>query len=131
MLEPVIAYLLVAQEQYKDSSYAGSYNIGPDEADFLTTGELAEQFCDIWNCKAKDYGLSPASWIERGDDGPHEAAILKLDCSKIKNTFGWKPRWHGPAAVEKIVEWEMNRNAEGNIQNITQKQIENYLCGTD
>ena len=35
----------------------------------------------------------------------HEAAYLKLDTSKIKRVFGYKPRWHIDDAIEKVVEW--------------------------
>lgn len=38
-------------------------------------------------------------------NAPHEANFLKLDCSKIKRVFGWKPRWGVEEAVEKTVEW--------------------------
>ena len=43
--------------------------------------------------------------INRYDGGPHEANFLKLDCSKLKSTFGWKPRWNLDTAMEKVVEW--------------------------
>lgn len=49
VLEPVTAYLKIAQAQYEDKSYAGSYNVGPDETDCLTTGELVTLFCEKWN----------------------------------------------------------------------------------
>ena len=44
-------------------------------------------------------------WINRYDGGPHEAQFLKLDCSKLKKTFGWKPRWNVSEALDKTVEW--------------------------
>ena len=131
VLEPVIAYLMIAQAQYNDPSLAGSYNIGPDEVDFLTTGELADRFCRLWNQNAEAAHLPLASWMEHGDGGPHEANILKLDCSKIKSTFGWKPRWHGATVIAKIVEWEIARNTGKDIREVTQRQIESYLDTTD
>ena len=44
-------------------------------------------------------------WEDRFTGGPHEANFLKLDCSKLKNVFGWQPRWHVKEAVEYTVEW--------------------------
>ena len=44
-------------------------------------------------------------WINQHDGGPHEAKYLKLECSKLKSTFGWSPRWNLEKAVEKVVEW--------------------------
>ena len=39
------------------------------------------------------------------DGGPHEANFLKLDCSRIKSVFGWRPRYGVEEAVQKTVEW--------------------------
>ena len=80
MLEPLFAYLEIAQKQYEDLAYQGYYNVGPDECDCVTTGELVTLFCDLWG--------DGASWVNQHDGGPHEANFLKLDCSKIKKTFG-------------------------------------------
>ena len=51
VLEPVFVYLMIAMRQYEDLSYAGSYNVGPDEESCLTTGDLVSRFCAIWNRK--------------------------------------------------------------------------------
>ena len=45
------------------------------------------------------------TWENHWVGGPHEANFLKLDCSKIKTVFGWKPRYTVKEAVEKTVEW--------------------------
>ena len=52
VLEPVMAYLLVAQEQYKNHELAGNYNVGPDEENCLSTGDIASLFCAKWNEKS-------------------------------------------------------------------------------
>lgn len=44
-------------------------------------------------------------WKIQGDDGPHEASLLKLDCSKLKSRMGWMPHWTIQEAVKKTVEW--------------------------
>lgn len=87
VLEPLAVYLTIAQKQYEDKKYAGFYNVGPDDCDCVTTGELVDLFCKYWG--------SNAVWENQAEaNAPHEANFLKLDCSKIKATFGWKPRWH-------------------------------------
>lgn len=101
VLEPVMAYLLVAQEQYKNHTLAGSYNIGPDEENCLTTGDMANMFCTKWNEKSGDN----IKWINKWDSGPHEANYLKLDCSKLKKVFGWKPQIFAEEMVDMTVEW--------------------------
>ena len=87
VLEPLKVYLTIAQKQFEDKKYAGYYNVGPDDCDCVTTGELVNLFCACWG--------EGASWENQSEpNAPHEANFLKLDCSKLKMTFGWKPRWH-------------------------------------
>ena len=119
VLEPVMAYLMIAQRQCEDSALAGWYNVGPDDCDCVTTGDLVDLFCDVWG-----QGMR---WENRWDGGPHEANFLKLDCSKIKTTFGWKPRWHIREAIEKTVEWTNVWMQGGDIPKEMDRQIEEYL----
>lgn len=101
VLEPVAAYLMIVQAQYSDKKFAGNYNVGPNDTDCLTTGELATLFCRKWNEKTG----SSIQWINQYDGGPHEANFLKLDCSKLKKTFHWSPKWNVETTIEKVVEW--------------------------
>ncbi len=123
VLEPVAAYLMIAQAQYENGKLAGSYNVGPDDADCWTTGELVTLFCNKWN---KEMGTD-ITWKNIYDGGPHEANFLKLDCSKLKATFKWKPRWNVEAAMEKIVEWTRVYLAGGNVSECMDRQIEEFL----
>ena len=118
VLEPVMAYLMIAQRQYEDSTLAGWYNVGPDVCDCVTTGDLVDLFCEVWG-----QGMR---WENRWDGGPHEANFLKLDCSKIKMTFGWKPRWHIREAIEKTVEWTNVWMQGGDILREMDRQICSY-----
>ena len=127
VLEPITAYLMIAQEQYKNDSLAGCYNIGPSEGDYLTTGELVSMFSDSWNRESVIYNNPKVSWIEKSDGGPHESNILKLDCSKIRNTFCWKPRWHVDTAIDKIVKWELAKESGKDMSDMTKEQIDEYL----
>jgi len=97
VLECLSGYLLLAQKQYEDKTLAGAFNFGPDDESCVTTGKLAGLFCDAWG--------SGVSWSVQGDEGPHEANFLKLDCSKAKAVLGWKPCWSIKTAVEKVVEF--------------------------
>lgn len=122
VLEPVAAYLMIAKAQYEDHKYAGSYNVGPDDADCWTTGELVSLFCDKWN---QSHGTS-VKWMNQYDGGPHEANFLKLDCSKLKRTFGWKPRWNVAATMDKIVEWYGCYLNGGDVVECMERQIREF-----
>ena len=123
VLEPVAAYLMICQAQYQEKKFAGNYNVGPDEADCWTTGKLVTLFCEKWN----EANKASAQWIDRYDGGPHEAGFLKLDCSKLKSTFGWTPRWNVETAMEKIVEWTKVYFEGGDVAACMERQIEEFL----
>ena len=119
VLEPVFAYLMIAEKQYSNVELSGWYNVGPDDCDCVTTGELANLFCKYWD---------GAEWKSAAsENGPHEANFLKLDCSKIKSVFGWSPRWHIDEAVRKTVEWSKIYLSGGDISTVMNKQIEEYF----
>ena len=119
VLEPLYAYLLILMKQYNDSSFTGYYNVGPDETDCYSTGRLVDLFVKKWG-----EGLK---WVDMHDGGPHEANFLKLDCSKLKSTFGWNPRWTVDQAMDKIVEWNKVWLGEGNVAECVDRQIEEFL----
>lgn len=123
VLEPLSVYLMIAQEQYGKKSLQGSYNVGPDDEDCWTTGELATLFCNTWNEIMK----TSAMWKNIYDGGPHEANFLKLDCTKLKSVFHWKPHWNVQIAVEKIVEWTKVYLEGGDISKCMDQQIEEFL----
>lgn len=129
VLEPVTAYLMIAQRQYEDISFAGNYNVGPDDENCLTTGELVTLFCRCWNaCSMENQTRGQAvKWIDRHDGGPHEANFLKLDCTKLKSVFGWRPSWDMNIAIEKVVEWTNCYVAGGDVGACMDEQIGEYL----
>lgn len=118
VLEPLFAYLMIAAKQYEDKSFAGYYNVGPDDRDCYQTGALVDLFVKHWG-----EGLT---WENRYDGGPHEANFLKLDCSKIKNTYGWHPVWDLNQAIEKVAEWSKCWQSGGNINVCMQRQISEF-----
>ena len=120
VLEPIMAYLMIAQRQYENATMAGWYNVGPDDCDCVTTGDLVELFCSTWG-----EGMHWENCAEA--NAPHEANFLKLDCARIKKVLGWKPRWHIQEAVERTVEWSRIWLANGDIPSVMDQQIKDYL----
>lgn len=122
VLEPIYAYLLIAMKQYQDATFAGNYNVGPDDCDCITTGELVTLFCDKW----KAVSDNQVKWVNQYDGGPHEANFLKLDCSKMKSTFGWKSRWNVEQTMEQLVEWYYLFYIQGDINVCMIEQIKKF-----
>lgn len=119
VLEPLYAYLMIAALQYEDQKYEGYYNVGPGDEDCVTTGELVELFCEAWG--------EGQTWENHFAGGPHEANFLKLDCSRLRSVFGWKPAWGVRQAVEKTVEWTKAWQFGEDINLIMKKQIQGFL----
>lgn len=120
VLEPLYAYMMIAAKQYEEcEQYAGYYNVGPDDHDCFQTGALVDLFVKHWGESMK--------WLNRHDGGPHEATFLKLDCTKLKTTFGWHPRWNLDKAIEKVVEWSKCWIEGGDVSACMDKQIEEFL----
>ena len=120
VLEPLAVYLMIAQKQYEDPKYQGYYNVGPDDCDCVTTGELVDMFCKYWGADAK--------WENHAEaNAPHEANFLKLDCSKIKATFGWKPRWHIEECMDMTTRFSKVWLNDGNVAAEMDKEIKEFM----
>lgn len=120
VLEPLFAYLMVAQRQYQDKQYAGWYNVGPDDDGCVTTGELAELFKKSWG--------GGFEWLNQSEaNAVHEDNFLKLDCSKLKSVFGWRMRWTIDQAIEQTVEWVRAWLSNGDIPTEMDREIALYM----
>lgn len=119
VLEPLYAYLLIVEKQYKDPSYSSWYNVGPDDSDCWKTGDLVDLFIKYWGNNIRR--------VDKCYGGPHEANFLKLDCSKLKSTLGWTPRWDLDTAVMKVVEWTKSWTAGENVRKLMLRQINEFL----
>ena len=75
VLEPLAVYLTIAMAQWEDPSVQGYYNVGPDDCDCVTTGELVDLFCQYWG--------EGARWENHFAGGPH----LHLSYSSGKVAF--------------------------------------------
>ena len=120
VLEPLFAYLLIVARQSDQPQLAGYYNVGPDEDDCITTGELIELFAKYWG--------EEFDWEAKSDpNAPHEAGYLGLNSSKIKKAIGWEPRWNIDETVAKTVEWYKGHSEHQDIVGIIDKQITEYM----
>ena len=80
VLEPLYAYLMIAASQYEDESFAGCYNVGPDEVDCFQTGALVDLFVKHWG--------SDIFWTTK-----HDGAKSNLTMPKMKTNSGSKKRF--------------------------------------
>ena len=118
VLEPLAVYLTIAMEQYKDSKYQDYPMVLPGQS--FSPGTLTDLFCNAWG--------EGMTWENHWVGGPHEANFLKLDCSKIKTVFGWKPRYTVKEAVEKTVEWSKEYLNGADMLEVTDRQIREFFA---
>ena len=78
-----------------------------------------ELFCRCWG--------DGASWESQAEaDAPHEANYLKLDCSKVKSVFGWRPRWHMEECMKMVCQFEKVRLSGGDITGEMDREIDTF-----
>ena len=118
VLEADVFYLMLAMKQYEDPCLAGFYNIGPDDKDCISTGQLVRMFTENW---------PQAEYEIASSDGPHEANFLKLDSSKARKELLWHPVWNVEYAVRKTVEWYRAFSMQEDMDVVTDRQISEYL----
>jgi CDP-glucose 4,6-dehydratase len=99
VLEPVVAYLLLAVKASGTSgpAVATAYNIGPDRQDERTVLAVARQFYEA-------FGRSQEPVIQP-DETLHEAKLLMLDNTKLKDAIGWKPVLNADEAIRWTARW--------------------------
>ena len=115
VLEPLFAYLKLGLHIEKDpEKYSIAFNIGPNLDDILTVEELVQRAIKTWG-KGK--------YVTTGEKKVHEAGLLKLDISLIKDLLGWKPVYSSEEAIDKTIQWYK----ESNKNDFTKQQIEDYL----
>ena len=120
VLEPLSGYLMLAQALYDQGApFASAWNFGPRDEDNRPVQEIADLLISNWG--------KTACWEKEGSEQPHEANLLKLDCSKARTQLGWIPKWGLETAAQKIIQWQRAYQAKENMQEVSLAQINNYM----
>lgn len=119
VLDPLYGYLLLAAKMYDDGvNYSGPWNFGPDQSSIVPVSTLAETLIEKWG-SGNRIDLP-------GENAPHEASMLSLDCTKAKVRLGWKPALDLDCALEFTVEWYKNYLRE-DCYSLCKSQIDRYM----
>ena len=101
VLEPLFVYLKLGILIDKDpKKYSRAFNIGPKVDDVLTVEKLVQRAIKTWG---------KGEYVTTGEKKVHEAGILKLDISLIKDLLGWKPVYSPEEAITKPFNGIKNR----------------------
>jgi CDP-glucose 4,6-dehydratase len=118
VLESLSGYLHVGQKLLEGNiEFAESWNFGPNDEGSITVKEVVENIKKDWD--KIDYE------INQDPNQPHEANLLKLDCSKAHVKLKWNSVWDSTTTFEKTVKWYKNYYEKGKIE--TKENLESYI----
>lgn len=104
VLEPLAAYLRLAERLWHQPAFGGAYNFGPHTDEAATVGEVVA-------LAREAYGRGEWSGGD-GSEGPHEAGWLALEIAHARTTLGIEPRWALRESVRRTMLW-YRRLADG------------------
>lgn len=121
VLEPLSGYLELGARLCQQEGWrlAEGWNFGPNEENVVTVELLARALVSAWG--------EGVVQIDRDPNNPHEAGLLKLDCSKARKVLGWHGVWDFNETVHRTVEWYLGQNSGIDAKVLTSKQIDAYI----
>jgi len=118
VLEPLSGYLMIGQKLLEGKKeFAEGWNFGPSDEGAITVEEVVKNIKQYW--EKIDYELNTE------EKHPHEANLLKLDCSKAHIKLKWKDVWDSQKTFEVTTNW-YKAFYEKNII-LTLKDLEDYI----
>ena len=118
VLEPLSGYLMLGQKLFEGKKeFAQAWNFGPGEQGAITVKEVVENI--------KKYQDKIDYEINQDVDQPHEAGLLKLDCSKAYMLLKWRDVWDSDTTFKKTVNWYKNYYEKDKI--LTEEDLNSYI----
>ncbi|WMW82229.1 CDP-glucose 4,6-dehydratase [Undibacterium cyanobacteriorum] len=120
VLEPICAYLVLAEHLYSCTPTFSTFNFGPSSESHVSVRTVIDQASTFWQGSSVAY----ASELQ----GPHEAGVLHLDCGKAKRELELTPLWEISKSIEKTMCWYRDFYHGDDAFNLCMRDIESYLC---
>ncbi|WP_320189046.1 CDP-glucose 4,6-dehydratase [Agrobacterium rosae] len=118
VLEPLSAYLILAERLWDNSNLSGSYNFGPVSHEAAPVRQVIE-------IAQAAYGRGEVIYGD-GTEGPHEAGWLALETAKARHTLDIVPRWHLSEAVTRTMRWYKAHHDGANARTLCEAEIAEY-----
>ncbi len=120
VLEALSGYLDIAENMLRgDAAMATAWNFGPSENDTQPVAWIVDRMARAWG--------APSEWSDWQGAVPHEAGLLRLECSKARNGLGWRPTLTLDDALQWIVDWHRRVGAGEAARAVTSEQIDAFL----
>lgn len=119
VLDALSGYMLVAERLLEDDKDAAcGWNFGPSDDDTRPVGWIVEEMLAQWD--------GGGIWERPNGAQPHEAVLLKLDCSKARGELGWSPRLRLKDALQQVVEWHSQVARGADARAVSLRQLAKY-----
>ena len=120
VLEALVGYVEIAERLLAgEERFADAWNFGPVDEDARPVAWIANRMAAAWGVES--------GWQDWRGDVPHEAGLLKLDCSKARAELGWRPTLTLDEALTAIVAWHKAVSGGRSAREVTVAQIQDFL----
>jgi CDP-glucose 4,6-dehydratase len=121
VLDPLIGYLVLAQRLAVGGgrAFAEGWNFGPASESEVPVSRVVQRMSQHWG--------NGARWELEQIEHPHEAAYLRLDCSKAQARLGWRPQISLDLALQMTCEWYRAQTEGRDMRDLSLRQISDVL----
>lgn len=118
VLEPLSGYLLLGQRLLEGNiDCASAWNFGPNDDGAITVLEVVKAMQKRWD--------QVQYIVQHNEHQPHEANLLKLDCSKARMHLHWKGIWNADMTFHQTADWYRAYYQENTL--LTFGQLDTYI----
>ena len=108
VLESLSGYLALGERLLAgEAEFSDGWNFGPADGKAVTVGEAAEAMRREWSDIRVEF--APHA------DAPHEAKLLRLDCSKAAKKLKWRGVWTAEECFRRTARWYRDFYRQGRI----------------
>lgn len=122
VLEPLAGYLALANRLLgPDAAEAAeAWNFGPDPGGVATVEAVCAQLARTW-----PEGQAEII-VERSNDDPPEAGLLRLDSTKAATRLGWRPCLNLGRTLEMTADWYLAQAEGADMRAVGEHQLSTY-----
>ena len=102
---------------------AEGWNFGPDAESSIDVEHVVKKLKECWD--KVEYQFSASQLLSSSTSEPHEAGLLKLDCSKARSRLNWKPVWDINKTVSVTTQWYKEFYENDRI--MSQSDLDEYI----
>lgn len=119
VLEPLSGYLQLGQKLLEGrTEFADGWNFGPADDGIITVEAVTQALARHWD-RIRVHICPP-------ENAPHEATLLRLDCSKARYQLGWHGVWTPEETFRHTAEWYKQFDVDGTLR--TEADLNAYLA---